>query len=161
MKTLDACSFVGYAKVRLQICIGQAIMPIIRWIYYILSDGYTIYYMMRGLERGWYTTLNHANIRLFFWNSYFFNYKVGSGQTFSWKKNIFQATETEWRKFLKSMLFYTGHRYRVQTTRMPITPFGAFPFFLKEKDTNTEWRKSKTPSSNVSVERLFKVGSTN
>lgn len=36
MKTLDACSFVGYAKVRLQICIGQAAMPIIRWIYYIL-----------------------------------------------------------------------------------------------------------------------------
>lgn len=126
-----------------------------------LSDGYTIYYMMRGLERGWYTTLNHANIRLFFWKSYFFNYKVGFGQTFSWKKNIFQATETEWRKFLKSMLFYTEHRYRVQTTRMPITPFGAFPFFLKEKDTNTEWRKSKTPSSNVSVGSLFKVGSIN
>ena len=125
------------------------------------SEGYTMYYMMRGWERGWYTTPNHANIRLFLWNSYFVNYKVGSGQTFSWKKNIFQATETEWRKFLKSMLFYTGHRYRVQTTRMPITPFGAFPFFFFFKDTNTEWRKSKTPSSNVSVERLFKVGSTN
>ena len=153
MKTLDACSFVGYAKVRLQICIGQAAKPIIRWIYYN--------YIMRGWERGWYTTLNHANIRLFFWKSYFFNYKVGFGQTFSWNKNIFQATETEWRKFLKSMLFYTGHRYRVQTTRMPITPFGAFPFFLKEKDTNTEWRESTTPSSNVSIGSLFKVGSIN
>ena len=125
------------------------------------SDGYTIYYMMRGLERGWYTTLNHANIRLFFEIHIFFNYKVGSGQTFSWKKNIFQATETEWRKFLKSMLFYTGHRYRVQTTKMPITPFVAFPFFLKGKDTNTEWSESTTPSSNVSIGSLFKVGSIN
>ena len=125
-----------------------------------LSDGYTIYYIMRGLERGWYTTLNHANIRLFFWNSYFFNYKVGFGQTFSWKKNIILATETEWRKFLKSMLFYTGHRYRVQT-KMPITPFVVFPFFLKGKDTNTEWREYTTPSGNVSVGSLFKVGSIN
>ena len=38
MKTLDACSFVGYAKVRLQICIGQAAKPILRWIYYIIYN---------------------------------------------------------------------------------------------------------------------------